>query len=46
MGRLVAARGWLETAFKLGDEKQLKLKALEERELEQLWRGDWGSGPA
>ena len=27
----------LEMAFKVGDQKQLKLKALDDHDLEQLW---------
>jgi hypothetical protein len=39
MGRLADAWAWLEMAFKVaGDQKQLKLKALDDRDLEQLWK--------
>ena len=38
LGRLEQAKGWLEKAFKLGDPKKIKLMALEDRDLEPLWR--------
>jgi hypothetical protein len=37
MGKIADAWDWLEMAFKVGDEKQLKLKALDDPDLEQLW---------
>jgi tetratricopeptide (TPR) repeat protein len=37
MGRIADAWAWLEMAFKVGDHKQLKLKALDDLDLEQLW---------
>jgi hypothetical protein len=37
MGRLEDAWDWLEMAFKVGDQNQLKLKALDDPDLEQLW---------
>ena len=37
MGKLADAWAWLEMAFKVGDQKQLKLKALNDSDLEQLW---------
>ena len=35
--RLREARKWLERAFEIGDAKQIKLKALEDPDLEPLW---------
>ena len=37
MGRLADAWSWLELAFKVGDQKQLRLRALDDHDLEQLW---------
>jgi hypothetical protein len=37
LGKLVEAREWIAKAFSIGDSKQLKLKALEESDLEPLW---------
>jgi predicted Zn-dependent protease len=37
LGRLKDARNWLETAFALGDSKQVKLMALDDKDLEPLW---------
>ena len=33
---------WLEMAFKVGDQKQLKLKALDDHDLGTTLGGDWG----
>jgi hypothetical protein len=41
MGRLADAWAWLEMAFKVGDQKQLKLRALDDHDLEQLWAEIW-----
>jgi predicted Zn-dependent protease len=38
LGRLEQAKNWLEKAFKLGDPKEMKLMALEDPDLEPLWR--------
>ncbi|EEF63369.1 hypothetical protein [Pedosphaera parvula] len=39
LGRLEEARSWLGKAFALGDPKELKLKALNDADLELLWTG-------
>jgi predicted Zn-dependent protease len=36
-GRIAEAKQWLERAFALGDAKELKLRALDEPDLEPLW---------
>ena len=41
-GRLEQARNWLGKAFELGDARKLKLMALDDPDLEPLWR-DIGS---
>jgi hypothetical protein len=38
LGRLELAKEWLEKAFKLGDAKKMKLAALDDPDLEPLWR--------
>jgi predicted Zn-dependent protease len=38
LGRLEQAKSWLEKAFVLGDPKKIKLLALEDPDLEPLWR--------
>ena len=38
LGRLEQAKNWLEKAFKLGNPKKVKLMALEDPDLEPLWR--------
>jgi tetratricopeptide (TPR) repeat protein len=38
LGRLEQAKQWLGKAFALGDAKELKLAALDDRDLEPLWR--------
>lgn len=38
LGRLEQAKSWLKTAFKLGGAKQFKLMALEDPDLEPLWK--------
>ncbi|HUD47575.1 MAG TPA: hypothetical protein VMR33_12140 [Candidatus Baltobacteraceae bacterium] len=37
LGNLMPAREWLETAFDLGNAKQVKVMALNDRDLEPLW---------
>ena len=38
LGRLEQAKHWLEQAFKLSDPKKMRLMALEDPDLELLWR--------
>ncbi len=38
LGRLQQAKNWLEKAFKLGDLKKIRLMALDDPDLEPLWR--------
>ena len=38
LGRLEQAKNWLQKAFEVGDSKQIKLMALEDPDLEPLWR--------
>lgn len=38
LGRLEQAKSWLEKAFGVGDPKKVKLMALEDPDLEPLWR--------
>jgi tetratricopeptide (TPR) repeat protein len=38
LGKLDRARVWLEKAFKLGDAKKMKLAALDDPDLEPLWK--------
>ncbi len=38
LGRLEQAKDWLEKAFKLGNAKKMKLAALDDPDLEPLWR--------
>ncbi len=38
LGRLEHAKKWLEEAFRLGDPKKLKLMALDDPDLEPLWK--------
>jgi tetratricopeptide (TPR) repeat protein len=38
LGRLEQAKTWLEKAFKLGDAKKMKLAAIDDPDLEPLWR--------
>jgi tetratricopeptide (TPR) repeat protein len=38
LGRLEQAKQWLEKAFALGDAKQMKLAALDDPDLEPLWK--------
>jgi tetratricopeptide (TPR) repeat protein len=38
LGRLEQAKEWLEKAFKLGDARAMKLAALDDPDLEPLWR--------
>jgi len=36
-GKLDEAKGWLEIAFKVGDPKEMKLRALDDPDLQPLW---------
>ena len=38
LGRMEQAKQWLEKAFTLGDPKKIKLMALDDPDLEPLWR--------
>jgi hypothetical protein len=38
LGRLEQAKGWLEKAFALGDAREMKLAALDDPDLEPLWK--------
>ena len=38
MGRLQEARDWLRKAISIGDSKRIKLMAMEEKDLEPLWK--------
>jgi tetratricopeptide (TPR) repeat protein len=38
LGRLEQAKDWLEKAFKMGNQRRMKLAALEDPDLEQLWK--------
>ena len=38
-GQLEQAKEWLQKAFGIGNPKQLKLMALEDSDLEPLWKG-------
>ena len=38
LGRLEQSKQWLEKAFELGDAKKMKLVALDDPDLEPLWR--------
>jgi tetratricopeptide (TPR) repeat protein len=38
LGRLEQAKNWLQKAFRLGDAKKLKFAALNDPDLEPLWR--------
>jgi len=46
LGRLEQAKNWLEKAFEVGDSKQIKLTALEDPDLEPLWRETGEIGPS
>jgi predicted Zn-dependent protease len=39
LGRLEEARKWLRRAFEIGDGKKITLKAMQDPNLEPLWRG-------
>ena len=39
LGRLDQARAWLEKSFEIGDAKKMKLAALDDSDLEPLWKG-------
>jgi tetratricopeptide (TPR) repeat protein len=47
LGRLEQAKGWLEKAFEVGGARKIKLMALNEPDLEPLWRrpGEEPSNP-
>ena len=38
LGRLEQAKNWLEKAFKLGNPNEIKLMALDDPDLEPLWK--------
>lgn len=38
LGRLEQAKNWLKRAFEVGDSEKIKLMALEDTDLEALWR--------
>ena len=38
LGRLELAKKWLEEAFKIGNPKELKLRSLDDQDLEPLWK--------
>ncbi len=38
LGRIEQAKHWLEKAFEIGDPRKLKLMALDDPDLEPLWR--------
>jgi hypothetical protein len=38
LGRLEQAKNWLEKAFALGDARKLKLAALDDPDLQPLWK--------
>lgn len=38
LGRVEQAKVWLEKAFKIGDAKEMKLAALDDPDLEPLWK--------
>jgi tetratricopeptide (TPR) repeat protein len=38
LGRLEQAKDWLEQAFKMGDARKMKLAALDDPDLEPLWK--------
>jgi hypothetical protein len=38
LGRLEQAKMWLEKAFALGERKAMKAAAMEDKDLEPLWR--------
>jgi len=44
LGRLEEAREWLRKAMDLGDEKEIKTRALDDPDLEPLWANI--TGPA
>ena len=46
LGRLKEAREWLRKAMALGDEKEIKLRALDDPDLEPLWANIGKLGPA
>ncbi len=41
MRMLQEARDWLKKAIAIGDSKKIKLMALNEKDLEPLWREIW-----
>ena len=46
LGRLEQAKSWLEKAFKVGEPEKIRLMALEDPDLEPLWREIMGRGDA
>jgi hypothetical protein len=38
LGRLTLAKPWLEKAFALGDARKMKLAALDDPDLQPLWK--------
>ena len=44
LGRLEQAKHWLEKSFELGDVKAMKLAALDDPDLEPLWKQIGGPG--
>ena len=46
LGRLEQAKNWLGKAFEVGDSKKIKLMALEDPDLERLWRETGEIGPS
>src|SRR2546425_128141 len=46
LGRLEEAREWLRKAMDLGDEKEIKTRALDDPDLEPLWANIGKLGPA
>jgi len=46
LGRLEEAREWLRKAMDVGDEKDIKLRAFDDPDLEPLWANIGKLGPA
>ncbi len=46
LGKLTEARDWLSKAIELGDEKEIKARALDDPDLEPLWANIGKLGPA
>ena len=45
LGRLEEAHAWLRKAMDFGDEKEIKLRALDDPDLEPLWANIGKLGP-